>query len=156
MLREGAKPKIFLRTLLFCTAERGCVVEGMYVKLHNDGGTYLFDAWGYGETNKLVVGGGLFVPRSGVAFNHHFVLHRSEMEFAFFGGDYRIEVFAKVLGRSEAIMLKEMDVVLEGNQGPTMAQVFDATAFFEWDIEAKRYISSVERRPAPFGPTKSE
>jgi hypothetical protein len=153
MGREGADlhPKIFLRTLLFCTADRGCIIECMHLKVRNEFGTYSFDVWAYGETNKLSVGSGLFVPRSGVSFNHHFVLRHSEPPFLFASGEYELQLFAKVLGQRKALRLTDLRISLDGNQGPTMLQVRDAGAFLEWDVEAEKYIGRIEWRQTPFG-----
>jgi len=83
--------KIFLRTHLFSTSSKGRVIESMYVRLHNPAGSFLFDFWGYGETNQLSLGSGLFVGPTGITYNHHFVLRRSPTEFLFLNGiTYRI------------------------------------------------------------------
>lgn len=63
--------KIFFRTLLFSTAARGSVIESMYVKVSNKSKTEIFSFWGYGQTNNLVPGSGLFVPKTGIAAVHH-------------------------------------------------------------------------------------
>lgn len=55
--------KIFLRTLLYSTAARGQVIEGMFVKLLHEGSEQVFSFWGYGETKQLVPGSGLYVGR---------------------------------------------------------------------------------------------
>jgi len=145
--REGAKlvPKVYFRAILFCTAERGCIIESMYLKVTNDAGTYLFDFWAFGES-KLVPGGGLSVPKTGVALNHHFVHRRTHPAFAFCSGNYRFEVFAKVLGHNKVIKLAELDTAMTGDQGPTMMQVMDAGVFFEWDTAEQQYVGRVERR----------
>jgi hypothetical protein len=118
----------------------------MYLRVTNDTGTYLFDFWAYGESTKLVPGGGLSVSKSGVSLNHHFVHRRLDPTFAFCGGNYRIEVFAKVLGDNSANKLAELNVELVGHQGPTMAQVMDAGMHFEWDIGEEKYVGRIERR----------
>jgi len=63
-------PKVFLRTLLYSTSARGQVVESMYAKLCHARSEQTFGFWGYGETNKLTAGSGLFVGQTGVSFNH--------------------------------------------------------------------------------------
>jgi hypothetical protein len=146
--REGQPlwPKIYLRTLLFCTADRGCIVENMHLVVHNEYGAYLFDFWAYGEPT-IAKGSGLFVPRNGVALHHHFVLNRQTENFIFTGGDYRIEVFAKIIGQRDLTRLKEIKVALIGEQSPMMIQVMDAGVFFEWDAATEDYVGRLERRP---------
>src|SRR5690242_2679435 len=62
----SGRSKIFLRTLLFTTASKGRVIENMYLRVHQPGGTYIFDFWGYGESEPLTLGSGLFVGPTGV------------------------------------------------------------------------------------------
>ena len=105
-------PKIFLRTLLYSTSARGRVVETMYVKLCRGGSEQIFSFWGYGETNKLTAGGGLFVEQTGIALNHHFVLSVQHTGYQFVEGAYSILVFARVVGRSTPIKLYTISLKL--------------------------------------------
>jgi hypothetical protein len=75
-------PKIFLRTLLHSTAAQGQVIEGMYATLSDSNGEHVFSTWGYTESEKLFMGSGVYVSRSGLAANHHFLLPVHE-KFAF-------------------------------------------------------------------------
>src|SRR5689334_23178870 len=53
-------PKIFLRTLLFTTGNKGTVIQSMFLRVHHPGGTFTFDFWGHTEGGKLTLGSGLF------------------------------------------------------------------------------------------------
>lgn len=105
-------PKIFLRTLLYSTAAQGQVVEGMYVKAIRGGTTRTFSFWGYAETEKLSPGSGLFVSRTGLAANHHFVLSVHEDEYEFEAGDFTIVVYARVVGKQKPLKLSTIDITL--------------------------------------------
>lgn len=107
-----AIPKVFLRTLLYSTAIRGQVVEGMFAKVRHGGSEQVFSFWGYGETKKLTAGSGLHVSKTGFAANHHFVLSVHETEYRFEPGDYDIEVFANVVGRKAAVHLSMIRLTL--------------------------------------------
>lgn len=48
-------PKIFLRTLLFTTGNKGTVIQNMFLRVHHPGGTYTFDFWGHTEGGKLTL-----------------------------------------------------------------------------------------------------
>ena len=113
-----AIPKVFLRTLLYSTAIRGQVVEGMFAKVRHGGSEQVFSFWGYGETEKLTAGSGLHVSKTGFAANHHFVLSVHETEYRFEPGDYDIEVFANVVGRKAAVHLSMIRLTL--NSGPEL------------------------------------
>ena len=104
--------KIFLRTLLYSTSARGQVVEAMYVKLSQNGSEQTFSFWGYGETNKLTPGSGLFVAQTGIALNHHFVLSVHHTGYQFVDGPYSTVVFARVVGRSTPIKLDAISLTL--------------------------------------------
>lgn len=90
--------KVFLRTLLYSTAARGQIVEGMYVKIRQGDDERVFSFWGYGEATKLSPGSGLHVSRTGLAANHHFVLSVHENAYDFEPGPYEIDVIADVVG----------------------------------------------------------
>ncbi len=147
MAREGdGRYKIFLRTHLFSTAARGRVIENMYVRLTNRTGTHIFDLWGYGETDKLMLGSGLFVSQTGVTFNHHFVLRRDDSSFLFWDGEYQLELFANIVGNQHAVRLTEIDLFVDGQMAAELVQIRQLGAFFEWDAEQRKYTSRVERR----------
>jgi hypothetical protein len=69
---ESPSPKIYLRTLLFSTSQRGRVIQSMYVALSRNEMRQNFNIWVYGE-ERLVRGSGLFVGETGVVANHHFL-----------------------------------------------------------------------------------
>lgn len=72
---DASTPEVFLRFLLCSSAERGIVIENMYVAVSQRQKERTYSFWGYGDTAaSLVRAGGLFVGREGVAVNHHFVL----------------------------------------------------------------------------------
>lgn len=114
-------PKVFLRTLLYSTANRGHVVEGMFVKVRHNDREQAFSFWGYGETEKLTAGSGLYVSKTGVSVNHHFVLSVHETEYRFEPGDYRIDVFANVVGRKAATRLSTIQLTLTPSLVATLA-----------------------------------
>jgi hypothetical protein len=105
-------PKVVLRTLLYSTATRGQVIEGMFVKLRHSSGERVFSFWGYGETEKLTAGSGLHISRTGVAANHHFVFSVHESEYHFEPGQYDIDVFANVVGHKNAVQLSTISLTL--------------------------------------------
>jgi hypothetical protein len=147
MAREDdGRYKIFLRTHLFCTSQTGRVVEGMHVRLHNRTGSHIFDLWGYGETDKLSLGSGLFVGRNGVTYNHHFILRRDKHEFLFWEGDYRLEIFASLVGDRRPTKLMEINLTVDSQTAAEMVQIAQLGAFFEWDVDLGTYTVRLERR----------
>jgi hypothetical protein len=86
-----ARPAVRRRT-------KGRVIQSMFLRVHNRGGTHLFDFWGHTEGGKLTLGSGLFVGPTGIACDHHFNPHRGS-GFRYVEGEYRIEIFAVLVGQ---------------------------------------------------------
>ena len=147
--QNDGRYKIFLRTHLFSVSPRGRVVENMYVRLHNSGGSHIFDFWGYGETDKLLLGSGLFVSQSGVTYNHHFVLRRDGQKFLFLDGDYRLEIFAELVGGRHPTKLMDINLRVDSQTAAEMIQIVQLGAFFEWDVDSSKYTVRLERRDRP-------
>jgi hypothetical protein len=138
-------PKVFLRTLLYSTSARGQVIEGMYVKLRQGGDEQLFSFWGYGETNKLTAGGGLYVGQAGVAANHHFVRSPSQPPYEFGAGDYNLRVFARTVGKANPAELAQINLRLTEQQAGMLMQ--RRGILFERAPDAQEYIGHVDERP---------
>lgn len=98
-LRKGplGPPKVFLRTLLYCTGKRGQIVENMFVRLHRGQTAQTFNIWIYGD-DSLERGSGLYVGESGVVCNHNFLVPSDGTRFDFLPGEYQLDVFASLVG----------------------------------------------------------
>lgn len=93
--RQQYRTKIFIRTLLYSTSNRGQTVESLYVSLRS-GKTVVqdFPIWIYGD-EYIARGSGLYVSMEGVACNHHFLLPHDGSEFRLLAGDYCLRVYGK-------------------------------------------------------------
>ena len=78
---QGSGLKVFLRILLYSTAKRAHIVEGMFVTLRRGESVQTFNIWVYGEKHHLLRGSGLRVADDGVVCDHHFVLPRDGTPF---------------------------------------------------------------------------
>ena len=135
------RPKIFLRTLLYSTGERGRIIDSMFLKLHWRSASGIarsrtFGFWVFGE-DKLSRGSGLYVGTTGVAFNHHFVLADQGGEFPFEEQIYTIAVHATIVGRKQ-IKLCEVRLRLSSEQAASIARD-GAAVFFDWIPDEQRY-----------------
>ena len=65
----------------------------MFVRLTRGETIQNFSIFVYGD-GKLIRGSGLFVPDTGFATNHHFLLPQDAAEFRFSAGPYTVEVYA--------------------------------------------------------------
>ncbi|CAE6724628.1 hypothetical protein [Paraburkholderia nemoris] len=136
--------KIFLRTLLYSTAAKGQVIESMYATLLRDGVEQTFSFWGYGETSNLTPGSGLYVGQAGVTVNHHFVLSVHQPAYEFVAGDYTIEVFARLVGKSAPIRLSQITVAVDSQHAAALQG--QAGVLFELQPDSGFYIGHVNDR----------
>jgi hypothetical protein len=88
-------PNIMFRAALFSTAARGTVLESLYLRVVNDGNSWVLPSWRYGERSELVKGSGLYVGREGHSGDHHFNLISTDSDFYYGTGLYKIEVWYK-------------------------------------------------------------
>lgn len=139
-------PKIFLRTLLFSTANKGHIVENMYVKLQRGESVQNFNVWVYAENENLARGSGLFVSKEGIACNHHFLLPKDGTSFQFLSGDYDLKVFVSLLGRKDPILLFTQRLHLSQEFADEINNE-NSGVYFDWGPDSKIYHSHVDKNP---------
>lgn len=137
--------KVFLRTLLYSTAARGRIITSMFVRLRRGETTQNFNIWVYGD-DLLSRGSGLFVPQTGVAYNHHFLLPSDGSDFKFASGRYVIEVFAVSVGRvaPERLFTTDLDIDVEFAK---QLGTSDLGLYFDWGPDSARYQPHLRERP---------
>ncbi len=137
--------KIYLRALLYSTAAKGQVIEGMYAKLLCDGAERTFSFWGHGEIGQLTPGSGMYVGQAGVATNHHFVLPANQPKYEFVTGDYSVEVFARLVGNPTPIKLSTITLAVDGQEAAALRD--RDGVLFELQPETGTYIGGfMDRR----------
>jgi hypothetical protein len=134
---EG-KNKIYLRTLLYCTAQRGQVIESLYATVQRRELKQNFSVWVYGEKGDLKRGSGLFVPREGVTFDHHFLLPDDGDKFEFLAGDYCIDLFAKLAGDNSSVALGELKLTVNDFHATELLKERTGI-YFDWGANDCRY-----------------
>lgn len=143
--KEGY-PKVFLRTLLYSTSQRGQIVESVFVRLRRRESVQAFNVWIYGERGELVRGSGLFVGQEGVACNHHFLFPPDGTNYEFLAGDYEVEVYVKLVNSSKSKLLWQLRVSLTEQQAREMKGE-KAGVYFDWGSDSRTYHSHIDRRP---------
>jgi hypothetical protein len=131
-------PKVWFRALLYSTAQKGNVLESMYVRLQRGETKQNFSFWVCGEREKLVAGCGLYVGQSGVALNHHFVLPKDGSRFEFLAGDYVVEVLATLVGSSAPMLLALLKLHLSDAHASALKEPTEAV-YFDWWPDSQRY-----------------
>ncbi|HWU00867.1 MAG TPA: hypothetical protein VN229_24725, partial [Terriglobales bacterium] len=84
-----------------------------------------------------------------VASDHHFNPHMGVQQFEFWQGEYKIDVFAKIVGMEERRKLASLSVVLSGDAAAEINQFEEAAIYFWWDGEALKYDPQIERGGEP-------
>lgn len=144
---DSGLSKLFLRTLLYSTSNRGIVLEHLYVRLTRGETRQNFNIWVYGEKD-LARGSGLYVGHNGVATNHHFLLPNDTVNFKFSAGEYRLDVFAKIVGREPVELLSSIDLKIDPSEAEKLDEE-DCGIYFDWGPDASQYQKKIEGRRSP-------
>jgi hypothetical protein len=142
--RVATLPKVFLRTLLFSTSKRGRIVESMYITLSCEDIIQDFSVWTYGERNQLVRGSGLFVGETGVEANHHFLISKNTEPFNFIEGQYRLDVYAHLLGDRNRSLLFSQSLNVSAEEADAIGQN-DAGLYFDWSPHETQYLTHLDQ-----------
>ena len=137
--------KIFLRTLLYSTGKRGHIIENMFVRLRRGETQQNFNIWAYGDKD-LYRGSGLFVPETGLATNHHFLLPPDGTTFQFSVGRYLLDVFVTEVGSSSPARICSVSLEITREIFENFNQPGHGL-YFDWGPDAGRYFAHV--RPPP-------
>jgi hypothetical protein len=133
---EEDSPKIFIRTLLYSTADNGRYVQDMFIKIRGDHGSQYFNIWAYGDKD-IVRGSGLFVNKSGFSSYHHFLLPNEAGKFNFSAGEYVIEIFVEVVNKNPK-KLFESKLLLNEQQAEDL--INHKAVYFDWVSKTQSYV----------------
>src|SRR5260370_12398925 len=136
--------KVFLRTLLYSTANRGQTIESLYVNLQRGELRQNFSIWVYGD-KQLARGSGLLVPKEGIACNHHFLLPEDGTKFKLQADEYLLRLYAKQIDRAAARELMSVKLRIIDEQAHELLDE-DAGIYFDWEPSQQAYLSLIENR----------
>jgi len=136
--------KVFIRTLLYSTSDRGQYIQNMFIRLQRGESVQNFNVWVY-DDKGLVRGSGLFVSKSGIACNHHFLLPKAGEAYSFLTGDYLLQVFIEPVNEKPK-MIFEQKLQLTKEQSEEM-KTRTAGTYFDWAPNTQTYFSHVDIRP---------
>ena len=136
--------KVFIRTLLYSTSDRGQYIQNMFIRLQRGESIQNFNVWVY-DKNGLVRGSGLYVNKSGIACNHHFLLPKDGTNFNFVSGDYTLQVFVEMVDAAPR-QIFEQKLSLTKAQEEEMLLKKSGT-YFDWAPNTQNYSSHVDAAP---------
>jgi hypothetical protein len=136
--------KIFIRTLLYSTSDRGQYIENMFIRIQQGGTIQNFNVWIY-DDKGLVRGSGLFINKSGLAYNHHFLLPKDGNNYVFLPGNYTIQVFIEPVNKKPKKIF-ECNLELTEEQSDEMKNK-ECGIYFDWAPNIQSYFSQVDIRP---------
>lgn len=140
---EEVPKKVHLRSLMYSTGKRGCVVEAMFVTLRRGESRQTFNIWVYGD-EKLSRGSGLFVGETGVVCNHHFLLPADGTQFQFLAGEYQVDVFASLVGSDAPHNLCSIKLTLPEAVAQQLL-IPENGAYFDWGPDSQQYSVHVKK-----------
>jgi len=143
----SSSPKVYLRTLLYSTAKRGQIIESMFVKLRRGESIQTFNIWVYGE-GSLARGSGLYVGENGVTCNHHFLLPSDGTQFDFLPGEYKVEVYASLVGVRQPLLLYVTGLSLSEQMAKQLHDR-ECGVYFDWGPDSGHYHAHVREHPDP-------
>lgn len=92
----------------------------------------------YRQSSDLVAGSGLFVGRQGIATEHHFMMRD---KFAFKDGEYRLEVYAKAIGKH--LRLIHSQSLSVGKREASRMHTKGVGVYFDWMPDREEYDAYV-------------
>ncbi|WP_295120845.1 hypothetical protein [uncultured Chitinophaga sp.] len=142
--RGTEQKKVFIRTLLYSTADRGIYVQNMFIRLQRGESQQNFNVWVYGNNNSdLVRGSGLFINKTGISFNHHFLLPKDGIHYNFLSGEYRLEVFVETT-KNMPIKIFDQLLSIDKYQADSMNDQ-KCGVYFDWAPNSQTYYSHIDK-----------
>jgi hypothetical protein len=138
--------KVFIRTLLYSTSDKGQYIENMFVKLTRGETVQNFNVWVYGDKHDgLSRGSGLFVGKNGLASNHHFLMPKDGSNFYFTKGSYELDVYVEMVNKKPQRIYTQ-NLTIDDQQGRELADK-KAGIYFDWAPNTQTYQSHIDNGP---------
>ena len=133
--------KVFIRTLLYSTSDKGQYIQNMYIRLQRGESIQNFNVWVY-DDKGLVRGSGLFINKSGIACNHHFLLPKDGNNYSFLSGDYLLQIYVETVDKvPNKIFEQKLHLTKEQQDEMFSKQV---GTYFDWAPNTQNYFSFVD------------
>ena len=133
--------KIFIRTLLYSSSDRGQYIQNMFIRLQRGESVQNFNVWVY-DDKGLVRGSGLFINKSGIACNHHFLLPKDGGNYPFLAGDYDLHVYVEAVNERPRKIFEQKLHLTKVQQDEMINK--NGGTYFDWAPNTQNYFSHVD------------
>lgn len=141
----GAKhDKIYIRTLLYSSSDRGQYIQNMFIRLQRGETIQNFNLWVY-DDQKLARGSGLYVDKSGIVCSHHFLLPNDDHNYVFLSGDYVLQLFVETVDKKPRKIFEQKLTVAKEQYDEMQANRWGI--YFDWAPNTQSYISHIDKKP---------
>lgn len=134
--------KVFIRTLIYSTSEKGQYIQNMWIRLTRGESTQNFNIWVY-DNDGLVRGSGLFIGKSGIASNHHFLMPNDKTKYEFLQGDYLMEIFVELVGKKPKKIFEQILILTEAQEAKIKDE--NVGVYFDWAPNTQSYYASTDK-----------
>ncbi len=145
--------KVFIRTLLYSSSDRGQYVQNMFIRLQRGESVQNFNVWVY-DDKGLVRGSGLFINKSGIACNHHFLLPKDGNNYSFLSGDYILQVYVETVDESPRKIFEQKLHLTKQQQDEMLTK--KSGTYFDWAPNTQNYFSHVDSNPSKYNKKDNE
>ena len=136
--------KVFIRTLLYGTSDRGQYIQNMFIRLQHGESVQDFNVWVY-DDKGLVRGSGLYINKSGIACNHHFLLPKDGNRYSFLSGDYLLQVYVETVDKKSRKIFEQKLHLTKDQQDEMLIK--KAGTYFDWAPNTQSYFSHIDSNP---------
>ena len=134
--------QMLLRQLFIATTgPRLFFIEQLYLELRKNTSRQQFNIWVYCKKNDLVRSSGIKIGHDDVNADHYFLLAKDVSDYAFVAGSYKLELFAKVWGREDPVLLTECEFAIDKKQSVALNNR-EQSLNFDWTNNERDYTSS--------------
>ncbi|MDA7561229.1 hypothetical protein N8860_05715 [Alphaproteobacteria bacterium] len=131
--------QILLRQLFIATTgPRLFFIEQLYLELRKNTSRQQFNIWVYCKKNDLVRASGIKIGHDDVNADHYFLLPKDVSDYAFVAGSYKLELFAKVWGREDPVLLTECEFAIDKKQSVALNNR-EQSLNFDWTNNERDY-----------------
>lgn len=138
---DATYQKLLRQLFIVTTGPRLFFIEQLYLELRKNTSRQQFNIWVYCKKNDLVRASGIKIGHDGVNADHYFLLPKDVSDYAFFAGSYKLELFAKVWGREDPVLLTECEFAIDKKQSVALNNR-EQSLNFDWTNNERDYTSS--------------